>query len=134
LTGKGFMRGTQYLLGYLPRPVAPTDFIFSVIAEETGFVGAALVTVLLVCVILCSCRTAVLAPDELGTCLALGSATILATHTLINVGMTVQAAPIIGIPLPFVSYGGSFMFSTMALAGLCQSVHIRRSEKDLDTV
>lgn len=128
LTGKGFMQGTQYLLGYLPRPVSPTDFIFSVIAEESGFIGSGIVILLLVCVILCSCRTAILAADEMGMCLSLGTAAILATHAFINIAMTIQAAPIIGIPLPFISYGGSFMFTTLSLTGLCQSVHIRRHE------
>ena len=131
LTGKGFMEGTQYLLGYLPRPVSPTDFIFSVIAEESGFVGSGFVILMIVCVILCSCRTAILAADEMGMCLALGTAAILATHAFVNIAMTIQAAPIIGIPLPFISYGGSFMFTTLALTGLCQSVHIRRHEHSL---
>ncbi|MBR6059959.1 MAG: rod shape-determining protein RodA [Victivallales bacterium] len=125
-TGKGFMQGTQYYLGYLPRTVAPTDFIFSVIAEETGFLGCGLVILLLTCIILCSCRTAVLAADEMGMCLALGTAAILTTHSFINIAMTIQVAPIIGIPLPFISYGGSFMISIMTLTGLCQSVHIHR--------
>jgi rod shape determining protein RodA len=124
--GKGYLKGTQYVLGYLPKTVAPTDFIFSVIAEEIGFVGSACVVCLLICLILCSCRTAILAADELGSFLAVGIAAIFATHTFINIGMTIQAAPIIGIPLPFVSYGGSFMFGSMMLAGLGQSVHMRR--------
>jgi len=124
--GKGYLKGTQYVLGYLPKTVAPTDFIFSVIAEEVGFVGSACVVCLLICLILCICRTAILATDELGTFLAIGIASIFATHTFINIGMTIQAAPIIGIPLPFVSYGGSFMFGSMMLAGLGQSVHMRR--------
>ena len=63
--------------------------------------------------------------------LALGTAAILSTHAFVNIAMTIQAAPIIGIPLPFISYGGSFMFSTLALTGLCQSVHIRRHEHSL---
>lgn len=124
--GKGYLKGTQYVLGYLPKTVAPTDFIFSVIAEEIGFVGSASVVCLLICLILCICRTAILATDEMGTFLAIGIAAIFATHTFINIGMTIQAAPIIGIPLPFVSYGGSFMFGSMMLAGLGQSVHMRR--------
>lgn len=129
MTGKGFLKGTQHVLGYLPQRVAPTDFIFSVIAEETGFFGSAMLLVSFICIILCGCRTALLAADELGLCIALGVAVIFATHTFINIGMTVQAAPIIGIPLPFVSYGGSFMLGTMILAGLSQSVHIRHDMK-----
>ena len=128
ITGKGFLKGTQHVLGYLPRKVSPTDFIFSVIAEETGFFGSAMLLVCFASIILCGCRTALLSHDQFGVCLALGVSAILATHTFINIGMTVQAAPIIGIPLPFVSYGGSFMVSIMALAGLSQSVHIHQED------
>ncbi|OGV65165.1 MAG: hypothetical protein A3K19_26755 [Lentisphaerae bacterium RIFOXYB12_FULL_65_16] len=124
--GKGYMQGTQHVLGFLPRTVAPTDFIFSVIAEETGFVGSAAVVCAFIGLILCCLRTAMVAPDALGSYLAVGVATILFTHAYINIGMTMQAAPIIGIPLPFVSYGGSFMLGTMAAMGLVQSVHVRR--------
>ena len=125
-TGKGYLQGTQHVLGYLPKTVAPTDFIFSVIAEETGFLGAAGLLGIMTCLLLCYCRTALLAGRPLGTFIAMGCAVIMATHAVINVGMTVQAAPIIGIPLPFVSYGGSFMLGTMVLAGLVQNVHIHR--------
>jgi len=118
LTGKGFLKGTQHVLGYLPKTVAPTDFIFSVIAEETGFLGSAILLGLITSLILCYCRTALISQNPFGSCLAIGVATIFLTHTAINVGMTVQAAPIIGIPLPFVSYGGSFMLGSMLLAGL----------------
>ncbi len=132
IRGKGYLHGTQHVLGYLPRTVAPTDFIFSVIAEETGFVGAASLVLLQICLILCACRTAFLAPDAFGTNLAIGVAAIWATHAFINVGMTVQAAPIIGIPLPYVSYGGSFMLGMMMLAGLVQNVAMRRQVAGAD--
>jgi len=126
LWGKGFMKGTQHVLGFLPRTVAPTDFIFSVIAEEAGFVGAGAVVCAFLGVILCCLRTAALASDDLGCYVAAGVAAVIFTHVYINIGMTVQAAPIIGIPLPFVSYGGSFMVSVMICAGMVQSVHVRR--------
>lgn len=126
LWGKGFMKGTQHVLGFLPKTVAPTDFIFSVIAEEAGFVGATALVCAFIAIMLCFLRTAMLARDELGMYIAVGGAVIFFTHAFINIGMTIQAAPIIGIPLPFVSYGGSFMLGTMILAGLVQSVHIRR--------
>ena len=113
-------------MGYLPKTVAPTDFIFSVIAEETGFLGSMVLLILLACLILCFCRTALLARNNFGASLALGAAVIIATHVIINIGMTVQAVPIIGIPLPYVSYGGSFMISIMLLSGLVQNVHIHR--------
>lgn len=126
LWGKGYMHGTQYVLGFLPRNVAMTDFIFAVIAEETGFVGAAAVVCALAGVILCCLHTASVAADALGAYIAVGIASMLIVHIYINVGMTIQAAPIIGIPLPLVSYGGSFMLGTMISLGLVQSVHIRR--------
>ena len=130
ISGKGFLKGTQHVLGYLPKSVAPTDFIFSVIAEETGFFGSLLLLLCFSCIILCGCRTALLSHDQFGVCLALGTSVIFATHTFINIAMTVQAAPIIGIPLPFVSYGGSFMLTIMSLAGLSQSVHIHQANNE----
>ncbi|MDD3694770.1 MAG: FtsW/RodA/SpoVE family cell cycle protein [Lentisphaeria bacterium] len=126
LYGKGYLKGTHHVLGYLPKTVAPTDFIFSVIAEESGFIGSMVLLILFCCLILCYCRTALLARNSFGANLALGAAVILATHIIINIGMTVQALPIIGIPLPFVSYGGSFMVCIMLLSGLVQNVHLRR--------
>ena len=126
LSGKGYLKGTQHVLGYLPKTIAPTDFIFSVIAEETGFLGGSLLIALFAIYILCLCRTALLARDRLGCFLALGTAVIFTTHIFINISMTIGAAPIVGIPLPFVSYGGSFMLGTMLLAGLAQSVQIHR--------
>ena len=68
------------------------------------------------------------ARDDLGCYLAVGVAALLFTHAFINIGMTVKAAPIVGLPLPFVSHGGSFMLCTMACAGMVQSVHVRRHE------
>ena len=124
------MKGTQHVLGYLPKSVAPTDFIFSVIAEETGFFGSLLLLLFFASIILCGCRTALLSRDQFGVCLALGTSIIFATHIFINIAMTVQAAPIIGIPLPFVSYGGSFMLAIMCLAGLSQSVHIHQTSDE----
>ena len=128
--GKGFMNGTQHVLGFLPRTVAPTDFIFSVIAEEAGFAGACGVVCIFALLIACCFRIASRASDRFGALVAVGVATVFFTHAYINIGMTIQAAPIIGIPLPFVSYGGSFMLSTMICAGLVQSVHVWRREPD----
>ncbi|MFA6815193.1 MAG: FtsW/RodA/SpoVE family cell cycle protein [Lentisphaeria bacterium] len=126
LTGRGFLKGTQHVLGYLPKTVAPTDFIFSVIAEETGFLGTSFLLGVLACLCLCYCRTALVSRNAMGSFVALGAAVITATHILINIGMTIEAAPIIGIPLPFISYGGSFMLGTMILAGLVQNVYVHR--------
>ncbi len=130
-SGKGYLKGTQHMLGYLPRTIATTDFIFSVIAEEMGFLGASTLLALLTGLMLCFCRTALLARDRLGTFIALGAAVIFTTHIVINISMTIKAAPIVGLPLPFVSYGGSFMLGTMLLAGLVQSVELHRRRAHL---
>lgn len=128
--GKGYKRGTQHVLGYLPKTVAPTDFIFSVIGEETGFVGAGAMVCAFLGILICCLRTAALATDRLGAFICVGVATLLFTHIYINIGMTIRAAPIIGIPLPLVSYGGSFLLGTMICLGLVQNVHIRRGEEE----
>lgn len=126
--GKGYMQGTQHMLGFLPQTVASSDFVFSVVAEETGFVGTATLLCLFAALILRCLRTALVAKDRLGRYICVGAALLFFTHVFINVGMTIQAAPIIGVPLPFMSHGGSFMLGTLILAGLVQSVHIRSRE------
>lgn len=123
LKGKGLMKGTQHVLGFLPRTVAPTDFIFSVIGEELGFLGAASIVLAYIGLLYRCLRAAARAPDDFGAYLAGGVAALLFTHAYINIGMTIHAAPIIGIPLPLVSYGGSFMVSTLLCLGLVQSVY-----------
>lgn len=126
MQGKGYLKGTQNVLGFLPRSVAPTDFIYSVIAEETGFVGSAGVLALYAVVLLRGVRAAVRARDKFGQLLAAGLATMLFGHVFVNVAMTIGLMPITGLPLPLVSYGGSFMVSTMLALGLIQSVYARR--------
>lgn len=130
--GKGYLHGTQHVLGYLPKTIAPTDFIFSVIAEETGFIGSVVLLGLFACLILSFGRTALAAADPLGTHLVAGVIVFFATHIVVNISMTIRAAPIVGIPLPFVSYGGSFMLGTMALAGLVQSVQLHNTPPTAD--
>jgi rod shape determining protein RodA len=124
--GKGWGNGTQIKLGYLPRGVTTTDCIFSVICEEGGFLWAMIVLLLILGVILCTIRTACVARDMYGRILAISIGMLYLCHTYINVGMAIGIAPIIGIPLPFLSYGGSFIISTMVCVGILQSVYIRR--------
>src|SRR5581483_8649931 len=121
-SGKGWTEGTQARLGYLPRSIAHTDFIFSVIAEEKGFLGSLTVLGLFGLVLFNGIRTASSARDRLGVLLAIGVTTLFAVHVFVNIAMTIGLVPITGIPLPFISYGGSFVLSCCLLQGLVQSV------------
>ncbi|HUK82482.1 MAG TPA: rod shape-determining protein RodA [Verrucomicrobiae bacterium] len=126
LTGKGYLQGTQNLLGYLPRTVTPNDFLFSVIAEEKGFVGSACVVGLYAVLLFSGLRIAAHARDRLGMLLATGVVAMLFFHVFINVGMTIGLMPITGLPLPLLSYGGSFVLASMTALGLLQNVWIHR--------
>ncbi len=129
LFGKGYLGGTQNVLGFLPRTVAPTDFIYSVIAEEMGFMGSATILILFAFVLAACLRAAVHARDKFGRLLAVGVAAMLFCHVFVNIAMTIGLMPITGLPLPLMSYGGSFMVSTMAALGLVQSVYARRHRR-----
>lgn len=128
LTGKGWTQGSQAQLGYLPRAVAHNDFIFSVIAEEKGLLGSLTVLGLFGVVLFNGIRIAGLARDRFGTLIALGATVLFAVHVFVNIAMTIGLVPITGIPLPFISYGGSFVLSCCLLQGLVQSVY--RFRKD----
>jgi rod shape determining protein RodA len=123
LTGKGWTEGTQAKLGYLPRSIAHNDFIFSVIAEEKGFLGSITVIGLLAVVLWNGIRIAGLARDRFGQLLALGVTVLIGVHVFVNIAMTVGLVPVTGIPLPFISYGGTFVLSCCLLQGLVQSVY-----------
>jgi rod shape determining protein RodA len=122
LVGKGWTEGTQAQLGYLPSSIAHTDFIFAVIAEEEGFLGSLTVLGLFGLVLFNGIRIASSARDRFGTLLAIGVTVLFAVHVFVNIAMTIGLVPITGIPLPFVSYGGSFVLSCCLLQGLVQSV------------
>jgi rod shape determining protein RodA len=126
LSGKGWTQGTQAKLRYLPE--AHTDFIFSVLAEEEGFLGSISVLGLFGVVLWNGIRIAGLARDRFGTLLALGVTVLFAVHVFVNIAMTIGLVPITGIPLPFISYGGSFVLSCCVLQGLVQSVYRFRKE------
>jgi len=126
VTGKGYLQGTQNLLGYLPRTVTPNDFLFSVIAEEKGFVGSLCVVGLFAVVLLRGLRIAACARDRLGMLLATGVVVMLFFHVFVNIGMTIGLMPVTGVPLPLLSYGGSFVLVTMTALGLLQNVWIHR--------
>jgi len=126
LTGKGWKKGTQSSLGYLPRAVAHNDFIFSVIAEEKGFLGSVLLITTYLVVIFCCLRIAGQARDRLGKLLAVGVAALFFSHVFINIGMNIRMMPVTGIPLPFVSYGGTSVLSSWIAIGIAQSVYLHR--------
>ena len=126
VAGKGYLQGTQNLLGYLPRTVAPNDFLFSVIGEEKGFVGSTCVLGLYAVLLFSGLRIAANARDRLGMLLATGVVAMLFFHIFINVGMTIGLMPITGLPLPLLSYGGSFVLASMTALGLLQNIWIHR--------
>ncbi len=126
LTGKGWRHGTQNALGYLPRAVAHNDFIFAVIAEESGFVGSVLVLTLYTVVLFCGLRTAGQARDRLGKLVAVGVVTLWFSHVFINIGMNIRLMPVTGIPLPLLSYGGSSVVCSLIAAGLLENVYLYR--------
>jgi len=124
LSGKGFGKSTQTMFNYLPEH--HTDFIFSLLAEEKGFVGGAFVIALLLLFLLRGLRLALGSPDAAGTLLAVGCVTILGFHTFTNIGITVGILPVTGIPLPFLSYGGNFYLTTMICVGVMMNAPVRK--------
>jgi rod shape determining protein RodA len=126
LTGKGWHQGNQTALGFLPPGAAHNDFIFSVIAEEEGFVGSVIVLTLYSVVLFTGIRTASQARDRLGKLMAVGVVTLLFSHVFINIGMNIRIVPVTGIPLPLLSYGGSSVLGSLIAMGILQNVHIYR--------
>ncbi|MDX1953814.1 MAG: rod shape-determining protein RodA [Verrucomicrobiota bacterium] len=126
LTGKGWRQGTQNSLGYLPRAVAHNDFIFSVIAEEKGFMGSVIVVILYTVVLFTGIKIAGHARDRLGRLLAVGVVALLFSHVFINIGMNIRLMPVTGIPLPLLSYGGSSVLCSLIAIGILQNVYIYR--------
>ncbi len=122
--GKGITRGTQSRLKFLPYP--HTDFIASVVAEETGFVGVMVLLGLYMFVLMRSLGHAERARDQLGVVLITGVVSLLGFHMIVNVGMVIGILPIMGIPLPLVSYGGSSMVAALVALGLVANVRLHR--------
>ncbi|MBS1237080.1 MAG: rodA, partial [Deltaproteobacteria bacterium] len=119
-----FLNGTQTRLHFLPEQ--HTDFAFSVLAEEWGFVGAGCLLLLYLFLILWGTHIAMNSKDKFGTIIALGVVAIVFWQTVINVGMTTGLLPVVGIPLVLFSYGGSSILSTMAGMGLLMNISMRR--------
>jgi rod shape determining protein RodA len=122
--GKGLFNGTQTNLSYVPEN--HTDFIFTVVGEELGFVGAVFVLALFLALIWRGLRIAMMAKDRFGMLLAVGTVGMILFQVFINVGMGIGIMPVIGLPLPFVSFGGTSMIANFILVGLLLNVHMRR--------
>ena len=122
--GKGFRKGTQSQLEFLPE--RHTDFIFSVLSEEHGFIGSATTLGLFVILYLMAVRIAIGARDKAGALLVVGVFSYLFWAVFVNMGMVIGILPIVGVPLPLLSYGGSSLLTTMTGLGLISSVAYRR--------
>jgi rod shape determining protein RodA len=125
LLGKGWLEGTQSQLRFLPE--RHTDFIFSVLGEEWGFIGCFAVLFAYFLWVLGGFQVARESKDLFGRFLAVGFVLLISSHVIINTGMTVGVMPITGIPLPFMSYGGSHLIVMMACLGLLENIHLRKT-------
>jgi rod shape determining protein RodA len=126
ITGKGLFHGTQTQGRFIPEQ--QTDFVFTVAGEELGLVGAGSIILLLGLVLWRGLRIASLALDPFGRLVAAGVVCWFAFQSFVNIGMTLGIMPVTGLPLPFLSYGGSSMFANLIAVGLLQNVHMRNSE------
>jgi rod shape determining protein RodA len=124
MSGKGFMKGTQTRLKFLPVPYK--DFIFAAFAEEQGFVGVVIVLSLYFVLLMRVVQNAQMAPDRSGMYICMGIAALLLCHILVNVGMVAGMMPVTGIPLLFMSFGGSSIWSSFLALGLVNNVRLRR--------
>ncbi len=124
IMGKGFMKGTQGKLGFLPEQ--QTDFIFAALGEEWGLIGTLVMVGLYLALILWGLRIAVGSKDRFGAILAFGVVSMLFWHVFINIGMALGMMPVVGIPLPLLSYGGSFVVCTLMGIGILLNVSMRR--------
>lgn len=122
--GKGYMKGTQSQLNFLPEQF--TDFIFSVYSEEFGFVGSSLLLLAYLTIILKGLGIAIKAKDKLGRLMAVGIVSVFLVQVFVNLGVTTGIMPVTGLTLPFMSYGGSSVFSTSILLGLLLNISYRR--------
>jgi rod shape determining protein RodA len=124
VSGKGFMQGTQTNLDFLPEK--QTDFIFTALAEEFGFMGGMGLLGLYILVLIYAYRIALSSRNHFGRLLAIGMATTLFLYVFINIAMVMGLVPVVGVPLPMVSYGGSAMLTVLVGLGFVMSVHVHR--------
>jgi len=128
-TGKGLTAGTQSPLGYLP--IAESDFVFSGLAEDLGFAGAVILFALYAVLLVAALRVAFRSKDPFGMLIGAGIATMILFQVMVNVGMAISLMPVTGIPLPFISHGGSSLVSICFALGVLQSVSMRREPEGL---
>lgn len=126
LFGRGLGYGSQSQLNFIPSK--QTDFIFAVSAEAFGFLGASILVFLFLILFLRILKIAYLAKDNFGTLLSYGILTLFILEVLVNIGMNIGIMPVTGIPLPFISYGGSSLLTSLAAVGICQSIMIRHKK------
>jgi len=124
LFGKGFLKGSQTQLKFLPEQ--QTDFVFSVFAEEWGFLGGIILMIMFMSLILWGLKIAIHAKDYLGALVAFGITILIFWELFINIGMVLGILPVVGIPLPFLSYGGSSIVVLMTAVGLLMNISVRR--------
>jgi rod shape determining protein RodA len=124
--GKGFLKGTQTQLNYIPEQW--TDFIFCVTGEEFGFLGASIVLGLFAALLLHALRVASISKNRFGSLAAIGIMGIFGTHIIMNTGMSMGLMPVVGLPLPFLSYGGSALVANMMMIGLLMNFYANRKE------
>lgn len=132
LSGRGFLNGTQSQYGYVPEK--ETDFIFSVLAEELGFIGAIFLIILFSIIILRLVRIAKKSNNTFISLMVTGIAAMLFIHIFENIGMTIGLMPVTGIPLPFLSAGGTFQLICLSMVGLALSASMQKSYKDDDVI
>jgi len=126
LFGKGYLHGTQTQLSFIPEQW--TDFIFCVPGEEFGFLGAATVLALSLGLLTRGVTIASLVRSRHSSYVAIGISGIFATHMFINIGMALGLMPVIGVPLPFLSYGGSSLLASMSMVGVLMNLYAHRKE------
>lgn len=126
ISGKGWLQGPQNALGWLPKGVAHNDFIFSVIAEESGFIGSTAVLVFYSMILFSGIKIAGHARDQLGQLIAVGVVILLFIHVFINIGMNIGIVPVTGIPLPLLSAGGTSAVCSLIAIGLLLNVHLNQ--------
>jgi rod shape determining protein RodA len=124
--GKGFLHGTQTKLAFLP--AQHTDFIFSSFGEQFGFVGSLAVLALLLAVILRGIKAAQMARNKFAGLVAMGATAVILFHVVVNIGVSLGIMPVTGLPLPFLSYGGSSLVTNMILVGLLLNIRYRWQE------